>query len=308
MTCAGLWAMTSYFNPARYRNRLYNYRLFRQRLRVPLAAVELSFDGRFELDERDGELLLQTCGGDVMWQKERLLNALLPRLPSSCSIVVWVDCDLVFARDDWSLDLGEVLNEAMLVQPFRRALHLAPGSMPESPRVLMEAEALASALADRSAVDDVLGRVADRCERVPTPGFAWAAPRELIARHGLYDACVVGGGDTALACAALGAFEVVMRLHAMNPRQRNRYLAWAEPFFREVQGRVRCGSGDAYHLWHGSMADRRARERHQGLAGFDFDPAADIALTQAGVWRWATDKAPMHGYVRDYLLGRREDG
>ena len=41
---ANLWAITCYFNPVGYRRRLENYRMFRQRLKVPLVAVELSFD------------------------------------------------------------------------------------------------------------------------------------------------------------------------------------------------------------------------------------------------------------------------
>ena len=44
-----LWAITCYFNPVGYRRRLENYRMFRQRLKVPLVAVELSFDEKFQL-------------------------------------------------------------------------------------------------------------------------------------------------------------------------------------------------------------------------------------------------------------------
>jgi len=37
-----LWASTSYFNPARHRQRLRDFRVFRSRLRAPLIAVEPS--------------------------------------------------------------------------------------------------------------------------------------------------------------------------------------------------------------------------------------------------------------------------
>src|SRR5262245_37018879 len=70
---AGLWAITSYFNPARYRRKLQNYRVFRERLAVPLVTAELAFDG-FDLDAGDAEVLVRVRGGDVLWQKERLLN------------------------------------------------------------------------------------------------------------------------------------------------------------------------------------------------------------------------------------------
>ncbi len=81
-----LWAITSFFNPAGYKNRLSNYHRFRSRLNVPLVAVELSFTGRFELRDSDAEILIQISGADVMWQKERLLNiALGAQQPSATS-------------------------------------------------------------------------------------------------------------------------------------------------------------------------------------------------------------------------------
>ena len=72
-----MWAITSYFNPARYKNRLSNFRVFRANLGVPLVTVELSFDGNFELSEKDSDILIQVSGGAVLWQKERLLNVAL---------------------------------------------------------------------------------------------------------------------------------------------------------------------------------------------------------------------------------------
>lgn len=62
---AVLWAITSYFNPARYANRLRNYRIFRANLAVPLAVVELSLDGRFELRQDDADIVVQIVGGAV---------------------------------------------------------------------------------------------------------------------------------------------------------------------------------------------------------------------------------------------------
>ena len=94
-----LWEITSFFNPAGYKSRLTNYRLFRARLNVPLAAVELSFTGKFELQDTDAEILIQISGGDVMWQKERLLNIALGVLPTECDIVAWLDCDVIFSSD-----------------------------------------------------------------------------------------------------------------------------------------------------------------------------------------------------------------
>jgi hypothetical protein len=37
-TSGDFWAITSYFNPSHYQRRLVNYRIFRERLQMPLVA------------------------------------------------------------------------------------------------------------------------------------------------------------------------------------------------------------------------------------------------------------------------------
>src|SRR5690606_20133502 len=88
---ARLWALTSYYNPVRYRRRRENYRAFRDHLDVPLVAVEMETDGVFDLVPGDADILVQIAGGDVLWQKERLLNIALGALPSACRKVAWID-------------------------------------------------------------------------------------------------------------------------------------------------------------------------------------------------------------------------
>ncbi len=130
-----LWAITAYFNPARYQNRRKNYRLFRQRLGVPLVAVELSFDGRFELDPSDAEIVIQIAGGDVMWQKERLLNIALEALPNECEFLLSLDCDIIFQRADWCREVCRQLEHVPLVQPYALVHHLPRDLSPEQWRV-----------------------------------------------------------------------------------------------------------------------------------------------------------------------------
>jgi hypothetical protein len=154
----------------------------------------------------------------------------------------------------------------------------------------------------------------EECFGAPTgtlkrcPGMAWAARRELIERHRLYDACIVGGGDGAFVRAAYGRIDDAMRIQAMGRAKREHYVAWAQPFHDAVRGEVVFVEGDLFHLWHGRPEDRRYEQRHRGLEMFDFDPFEDIAEEPSGVWRWASQKPGMHRYVSDYFVARREDG
>ena len=116
----GLWAITSYFNPIGYRRRPANYRLFRERLNVPLVTVELAYGPDFELTQSDADILVQLRGEDVLWQKERLLNVALRHLPSTCRKLAFVDCDVVFELEDLGERVGDLLDRFMLVQMFSR--------------------------------------------------------------------------------------------------------------------------------------------------------------------------------------------
>ncbi len=307
-----LWAITSYFNPMHYRRRLATYHGFRQRLQVPLATIELSFDGHFELGADDANLLVQLRGDDVMWQKERLLNVLLPQLPAACRHIAWLDCDIVFERQDWPERIADALTRAPVIQPFRRVHYMPPQAGPDDVAAsiaTLSRESLGSWLDSGRSADDALRHATTRRSDSAMKGMAWAASRDLLEANGIYDACVIGGGANALACAVLGTTENVMRSNRMNERQRAHYLAGAERFHSAANGGGIAGmDGDIYHLWHGELADRGGGARHQGLLPFEFDPAADIAIAGSGCWRWASDKPDLHRYVRDYFAARKEDG
>ncbi len=103
-------------------------------------------------------------------------------------------------------------------------------------------------------------------------------------------------------------FEQVLRVHSDNVRAFEYYLRWSRPFFDSVQGQVSVVKGDLLHLWHGELSDRRSRQRHRGLAEFNFDPAIDITVAENRCWRWNSDKREMHKYVAKYFVGRNEDG
>ncbi|HEY4408094.1 MAG TPA: hypothetical protein VGN55_25860 [Xanthobacteraceae bacterium] len=300
----GFWAITAYFNPMGYRRKHANYRLFRERLGVPLVAVELAYSPDFELGVDDAEILVKLRGRDILWQKERLLNVALRALPSSCTKVAWLDCDVIFAAEDWLERTSLLLDRVRLVQPFSHVHRMPPDWQPDWERA-PDPEALRSVpflIASGMPVATCLGTPASaiRC----SPGYAWAANRRFLEEHQLYDACIVGGADTAIARAAYGRFEDALRLQTLHAEH---YLAWANPFHDAVRSSVAFVEGHLFHLWHGRTEHRRYRERNEGLRRFEFDPFTDVA-NDHGAWRWNSEKPEMHAYVRDYFSARREDG
>jgi hypothetical protein len=144
--------------------------------------------------------------------------------------------------------------------------------------------------------------------RVSAPGFAWAAPRAVIATARFYDACILGAGDRALLQAASGHIEEEIAARMPSPPQARHYRAWAEGFHRAVGGRIGYVPGEIVHLWHGEFRDRQYRVRFADFARFAFDPARDIALDDQQCWRWASPKPALHAFARRLFALRREDG
>ena len=141
----------------------------------------------------------------------------------------------------------------------------------------------------------------------PTQGLAWAARRTLLDKHGLYDGSIVGGGDRAIVCAALGRFDYCVEAQRLGSREEKHYRRWGEPFFADVRAQVGYLEGRIFHLWHGNVKARGYARRHC-LAELGFDPFTDIAVDANGCWRWNSDKPDLHEYVRSYFASRNEDG
>jgi hypothetical protein len=303
------WAITSYFNPLRYRRRLSNFRIFRERLQLPMVAVELAYGSEFELRDQDAEIVVRLRGGAVLWQKERLLNVALRALPNECDKVAWLDCDIVFESLDWHEIARSLLDRFPMIQLFRQAHYLAPqGEGDRFSPVEFTRQSAASKLASGVPAAACLGHLIADQRVTPANGLAWAARRELLDRHGFFDACIIGGGDVAMISAAHRCFDQLARRQCMNERQRERYVGWAEPFYGSVRTETDFVECDIYHLWHGDIGERHTRARHEGFAQFRFDPFTDVAIEENGSWRWDSDKPDMHDYVCRYFASRREDG
>lgn len=306
-----LWAITSYFNPMRSSRRLQNFRIFRENINVPLVAVELSYGDAFELQEEESDILIQLRGAAVLWQKERLLNLALQVLPSTCSKVAWLDCDVIFGTPDWAKSASRLLDHFPLIQMFKSAHYLSPHwerSKDFRTEVEFTRPAAISSISSGLPAAICVGQISNTPASACAKGLAWAIRREIVDRHGFFDACILGGGDTAMASAAKHCFDAVMQAHHMNEQQKKRYLMWAKPFYEDVRGNVGYLDAQIYHIWHGDYGNRRRAGRHEGLQPFQFNPFTDIAEDANGCWRWATEKPEMHDYVRNFLSSRREDG
>jgi hypothetical protein len=306
-----IWAVTALFNPAQYGSKQRNFDRFRdglERCGLPLLAIELAFgDAPFQLSGDAAERVLSLRDGDVLWQKERLLNVAIAALPADCDKVVWLDADVLFADDDWVTKTARALQRHVVVQPFSRSARLLEGETSIDIDVLPvgsgEHEVLHGMAYGVAAKG--LGSLARYLVHGHS-GYAWAARRSLLERHGLYDANVVGNGDLTIAHAMFGGSRY-LRTERLSERAALHVRRWADAFHEDVRGSVGFVEGTVYHLWHGKMADRRYIDRLDVLIEHDFDPERDLCHA-GGAYRWASSKSALQAVCREYFERRREDG
>ncbi|HUT93881.1 MAG TPA: hypothetical protein VMY37_30740 [Thermoguttaceae bacterium] len=282
-----LAATCCFFNPMKYKRPVENWHRFRGALphELPLYSIELSFDGEFQTDST--WRVRGTMEDHLMWQKERLLNLAIERVPDRYDKITWLDSDVLFLNDRWVEETEAVLDEKPVAQLFETAVMLDEEFMPAS-----RSWGVGSALA--KGLDAARGHA----------GLAWAARRELFP---LLDDHILGLADATMAFAWLGHSDNSFS-RRMNRAWRRQYLEWAQEKYDKVQGNVGYVSGDVFHLWHGSRADRKYFTSWTRLAKSGYQPSAHVRLDSNGLWTWAGDGQHLRTLMRQYFETRRDDG
>jgi hypothetical protein len=332
------WAVTSYFNPARYKRRHANFRAFQRNLSIPLLVVEISRDGQFELTKDDADIVVQLRGEDRIWQKERLINIGISELPRSATYVAWIDCDAVFENSNWPAIAQKLFAQKLLddrgglVQLFSIAVHLAPEFCIDIP----SAEACANAPAlflepsfasdyrnnvsydfvirgnsrgKPSELEDPLARDKPVRTRKPVPGIAWAARRSVMESAPLFDRNVIGGGDVVNILRTDEELDVFVATRGLTEAHKQAIRKrMMKSHLAGLSSCISCVDQAVYHLWHGNMVNRNYAHRQSVLARHNFNPNSDVVLAQNGTLDWRDPESMLAKDVAAYFYARREDG
>jgi hypothetical protein len=301
-----LAVVTCFFNPSRYQAKRRLFERFMEPIRagnVPRLVVECVFDDApFEFSP--GLEFLQIRGGSTMFQKERLLNLAIERLPPHITKVAWLDADVLFDQADWPVRTSEALERLNVVQPFS-VCHRLPrghesyvgcGRRWESFGAVYQRDPSVVSSGDYQQHGHV--------------GFAWAARRDVLEGIGLRDLDVGGDGDHLMAHAMVGDWNssCVRFCTGPNGPYATNVRQWAQAFYARVQGKVGAVDGTLLHLWHGRVMDRRYYQQSSKLRAFGFDPARHLKLDPNGLWRWSDEVAGVGEAFARYFAERREDG
>lgn len=276
--------ITCYFNPAGYKRRLINYRRFRDSFSVPLTTVELSFDGKFEIEDA-----IHIKGGpeNLMWQKEALLNIAIKRLPDHVDKVAWLDNDIIFMNPDWYQQAIDKLEEYPVVQLFSESIHLDKRN---------------------NFLEMIKGESNDTLKlgEFGHMGFAWSARREVF-EYGIYDAAIVGGGDNIMRICWRGLLKNYIFKRKLTSKNLLHCLEYHNNVYPFIKGNIGFLDGSIVHIFHGTRENRAYDDRWDFLTDHNFDPYEDIIKDQNGLWKWNSDKPKLHKRIKEYFYERRED-
>lgn len=306
MACHDFAVITCFFNPCNYENRRRNYHKFARGLArqgVPLWTIEAAAsDGEFTLRAHEETIIRVRLPEDGwLWQKERLLNLLLPHVPVQFTKIGWVDCDLIFETDHWAQLASSSLDIWPIIQLFEYVRWLGPDG--EIIPWLRNADRRPSTAAVACHSPSKAGKL-----KIGAPGFAWGAQRSLLEKHGLYDRDIAGGGDSVMALSTLGLFE---HDYFWRGSEGMRAVAWAygEQLYQDVSHFLGFIPITISHLWHGNRRDRLYVERQRDLVALGFDPRRDIMIDPVSqLWIWSDEASPeLRDYLKSYFVRRNED-
>jgi hypothetical protein len=278
-----------FWSPAGWRSLHRNYLRFLHEMRwwgVPTYNVEVAYEGQ-EFATPDAWLQIRGGREHVLWQKERLINLAVERLPERFDKVAWIDADMIFLDPTWPERVCQMLEEWPVVQMWD-TWHCADAD---------------------GKVASVKTCVGTHGERYVTnvdccPGGAWAARRTVWP---LYDRHIVGSGDSMMVEGWTG-HRARRCLRMMNEPMEAHFRAWSADAYAKVQSQIACLPGDAMHLYHGRLQDRQYHARWYPVIDGGYDPARHVRIDDTGLLAWTQEASPeLVEWVAGYFHTRRED-
>lgn len=277
--------LTTYYNPAKYKNREENYKRFIGEIGHPVLTLETAFgDEPFHLKDS-----IKLRAKSPLWMKERLLRIGERLLPKAQDWLCFVDADILFENRNWLEDTKKLLKEHKVVQPFKTINRRFKDWTIEDSY-------------NSFGYQFSKGIVSEDFKEEGHPGFAFACRRDSF---DLYDKAIAGTGDTLFFKAVTGQFNTKRITNVLSGVRLEHYLAWAKPFFDRIKGSLHYTEGTIDHLYHGSIKHRQYYNRMVDLERLDFNPATDLSTNSQGLLE--TNRGDLRDWLNGYFKTRKED-
>lgn len=268
---ADIAVIVPYFNFLRYQSLRRNAINFRKRLTYPAIFVEASLTGLFDVATEPTDIQLHATTRNILFQRNRLVNLAIRRLPDSVTKIAWVDADILFEDDRWLDKLSELLDSVDVAQPFTSAISL---------------DATAQPTRTRPSWCSIMGTSADIW--TSSRGYAWGARLDRLPYipgdvdyRGLLDRQMLAE-DTIMAMYWSG-YGLGGDIRQISHQMTVFCETWAGADQKRKTGFL---PGSVAHVYHGDYLQQHVLDR-QYLQDIGYNPFQDLVIDENGLYAWS---------------------
>ena len=253
---------------------------------------------------------------NLLWHKETLLNKIIKSLPAKYKYVFWLDTDIIFTNLNWLTESVQAFKDGYnILQPFEYCVHLEKDELKPNFNYEIEKNTVHQrTIASRNGEGryptmwrsfaancannflyehknyDIHGHV----------GFAWGIKRSILDKCPLYERALIGGGDHIIAHAAMGQIPHNCITNSFSdPQILEDIESWSKNFYKQIQGKVMCITGDLFHLWHGDLKNRDYYNRVK-----EFSPRLHTITEKDNNGLYITSDEQDEKYMQEYFKRR----
>jgi hypothetical protein len=297
-----LHVITPSFNIRRFKSHGINMRRFAQHMLesgVRLHIIESAFgDIPFALDDIEGVDHIGVYGQTPVWNKERLINIAISRLPRDWKYVAWIDGDIEFMNPDWAEETVYALQHYGFVQPWEHCYDLGP----KGEHIDLHHSFGRQWIKAPDTIDKM-----GKGYTFAHPGYAWAATRQALEGvGGLLDTAALGAADHHMALALVGKAHLSVP-GKISEGYKAPIMNWMRRAEQHIAGGLGYIGGTISHKFHGAKKDRAYVSRWDILVKHAFDPATDLKVNTAGLYELTGNKPALKRDMMAYFADRNED-
>ena len=221
----------------------------------------------------------------LLWQKERVINNIIKKLPSKYTNVAWIDGDILFDCDDLAYEINKALKTKSIIQLFNKAVSLNEDGEP-----IIEHHHFTSTAHNGG-----------------HSGFGWAARREEFEDVLLTERAIFGNDDI-ISCFNFHNMEPKWNINiALNEIYGLKYIQ--QNHLEKVKNNITSGCGyihiNATHLFHNNFKNRKYVSRNESLLRYSYDPFEDLIDKDGELlkWRPGYDREKIAEAFKKYICG-----
>ncbi len=291
------YVICALFNPARSRSRIKLYLNFKrqiERFGVKLITLECTYeDAPFTLTRQNYEPHnIQVTTQSAFFQKERLINLALSKLPIDAKYVVWCDCEVEFQNPLWVSDTIKALHVFKIVQVFDELTLLG-----EEGEEIKKEKGFAAQLYE----NPEMSKNAFENSTLAS-GHAWAFRMDALKQiGGLFDLSPIGN------CEKIMAYSLAKRTDDYIPSNmsggfKEAVKLWQKKAATAFSAGVGFIPGPIKVYWSCARKERKNFDKWEILQVNNFDPKNDLFKDESELYYIDHEKVKLKNDLKKFFM------